>query len=64
MFVDISQHDLIINSATINYVKVVSQTDQYHDNHIMIKFNGGDSLELPPEISLDEFAQWLEFDDE
>jgi hypothetical protein len=53
-------HDKLVNTETINYVEVIGRTDNYHDDHVIIKFDGGGFLEFPPEVSLHEVFTTLE----
>lgn len=54
MLVIFPTHDKIVNTETIDYVDVVGRTDKYTEDHVIIKFDGGNFLEFPPEVSLHE----------
>ena len=54
MLVIFPTHDKIVNTETIDYVDVVGRTDKYAEDHVIIKFDGGNFLEFPPEVSLHE----------
>jgi len=61
MLVHFPVQDKIVNTDTINYVEIIGRTDNYHDDHVVIKFDGGNFLEFPPEVSLYEvYAQLIE----
>jgi hypothetical protein len=45
-------HDKVVNTDTINYIEVIDRSDVYQEPHVIIKFDGGNFLEFPPEVGL------------
>lgn len=52
-------HDKIVNTETINYVDLIGRTDRYHEEHVIVKFDGGNFLEFPPGVTLYEIYTTL-----
>ena len=44
----------IINDNNIDYIEETRGTDKYAQSHLIVYFDGGNFLELPPDVTMHE----------
>jgi hypothetical protein len=52
-------HDIVVNPEHIDLLEMVNRTDAYSEPHVLIKFQGGNFLDLPPEITMNEACRLI-----
>ena len=61
MFTYFPEYDILISHATFTYAETISTSDKYPmQEHVIVRFVGGDYVEFPPDVTVNEIYNRLE----